>query len=240
MGIVYMSTPAYISLLFTERPGNLMLLGCGIWMAVGIFVMRKMINFKHLRAAMGADIIEPLFDPDVPGDAGGGDLAFATIVTLGIPLAERDGLGQRLKTWRERREELRQPITQPSTPSAATCASNRRLGQVHEGHRRALRSRQARGLRRQQEKPAMAGYRGPTPVIVFMFFRFVMPFIVFALALATSSSSPISNGRRSRRSASPSPRRWSAIYLPDLFVSNAISRRQASSCAPFPTRSTCC
>jgi tight adherence protein B len=45
--IVYLTTPAYISLLFTERLGNLMLLGCGIWMGIGIFVMRKMINFKH-------------------------------------------------------------------------------------------------------------------------------------------------------------------------------------------------
>jgi tight adherence protein B len=47
MGIVYATTPSYIMLLFTERMGNLMLLGCGIWMGLGIFVMRQMINFKH-------------------------------------------------------------------------------------------------------------------------------------------------------------------------------------------------
>ncbi len=47
MGIVYVTTPAYIALLFTEKAGNLMLFGCGVWMSVGIFVMRKMINFKH-------------------------------------------------------------------------------------------------------------------------------------------------------------------------------------------------
>ena len=47
MGIVYVTTPAYISLLFTERTGNLILAGCAFWMATGIFVMRKMINFKH-------------------------------------------------------------------------------------------------------------------------------------------------------------------------------------------------
>jgi len=46
MLLVYLTTPAYISLLFTERLGNLMLLGCAFWMSVGIFVMRKMINFK--------------------------------------------------------------------------------------------------------------------------------------------------------------------------------------------------
>jgi tight adherence protein B len=46
MGLVYLTTPAYISLLFTEKMGNLMLAGCVAWMATGIFVMRKMINFK--------------------------------------------------------------------------------------------------------------------------------------------------------------------------------------------------
>ncbi|HWA91218.1 MAG TPA: type II secretion system F family protein [Rhizomicrobium sp.] len=47
MGIVYVTTPAYIALLFTEKAGNLMLAACAFWMSCGIFVMRKMINFKH-------------------------------------------------------------------------------------------------------------------------------------------------------------------------------------------------
>jgi tight adherence protein B len=47
MGLVYLSTPGYIATLFTERLGNLMLLGCVLWMALGIFVMQKMISFKH-------------------------------------------------------------------------------------------------------------------------------------------------------------------------------------------------
>jgi tight adherence protein B len=47
MGIVWLTTPAYINLLFTERVGNLMLAGCVIWMGAGITVMRGMINFKH-------------------------------------------------------------------------------------------------------------------------------------------------------------------------------------------------
>lgn len=45
--IVWFTTPAYIDLLFTQRVGNLLLVGCGIWMGIGIFVMRNMINFKH-------------------------------------------------------------------------------------------------------------------------------------------------------------------------------------------------
>jgi tight adherence protein B len=47
MGIVWLTTPDYIDLLFTERVGNLLLMGCGVWMGSGILVMRNMINFKH-------------------------------------------------------------------------------------------------------------------------------------------------------------------------------------------------
>jgi Flp pilus assembly protein TadB len=45
MLLVYLSTPDYISLLWTHPTGQLMLVGCVIWMSVGIFVMKRMINF---------------------------------------------------------------------------------------------------------------------------------------------------------------------------------------------------
>ena len=45
--LVYITSPGYISVLFTERMGNLLLVICAIWMGTGIFVMKKMMNFKH-------------------------------------------------------------------------------------------------------------------------------------------------------------------------------------------------
>ncbi len=45
MLLVYLSTPQYISLLWTHPTGQLMLVGCAIWMSIGIFVMKRMINF---------------------------------------------------------------------------------------------------------------------------------------------------------------------------------------------------
>jgi tight adherence protein B len=45
MILVYITSPQYISLLWTEPLGRVMLLGCAIWMSMGIMVMRKMINF---------------------------------------------------------------------------------------------------------------------------------------------------------------------------------------------------
>jgi tight adherence protein B len=46
MLLVYLSSPAYIILLFTEKWGNIMLICSGIWMSLGVLVMKKMINFK--------------------------------------------------------------------------------------------------------------------------------------------------------------------------------------------------
>ncbi len=45
MILVYITSPQYISLLWTEPLGRMMMLGCVIWMSIGVMVMRKMINF---------------------------------------------------------------------------------------------------------------------------------------------------------------------------------------------------
>jgi tight adherence protein B len=45
MFFVWLTTPDYISLLWTHPTGQLMLVGCLIWMTIGILVMKKMINF---------------------------------------------------------------------------------------------------------------------------------------------------------------------------------------------------
>ena len=46
-GIVYLTTPDYISLLWTTRVGQFLLVAAGFWMTCGMLVMRKMINFKY-------------------------------------------------------------------------------------------------------------------------------------------------------------------------------------------------
>jgi tight adherence protein B len=45
MSLVYFTSPAYIELLWIEPLGRVMLACCGVWMSIGVFVMRKMINF---------------------------------------------------------------------------------------------------------------------------------------------------------------------------------------------------
>jgi tight adherence protein B len=45
MILVYITSPQYIELLWTHPMGRMMLAGCACWMAMGVMVMRKMINF---------------------------------------------------------------------------------------------------------------------------------------------------------------------------------------------------
>jgi tight adherence protein B len=45
MLLVWMTTPDYIALLWTDRLGQFMLLCCVGWMTIGVLVMKKMINF---------------------------------------------------------------------------------------------------------------------------------------------------------------------------------------------------
>jgi tight adherence protein B len=45
MILVYLTSPNYIELLWTTPLGRIMLFACGVWMSMGVLVMRRMINF---------------------------------------------------------------------------------------------------------------------------------------------------------------------------------------------------
>jgi tight adherence protein B len=43
--LVYITSPDYIELLWTSDIGRMLMAGCAMWMAIGVFVMKQMINF---------------------------------------------------------------------------------------------------------------------------------------------------------------------------------------------------
>ncbi len=177
-------------------------------------------------------IINLLFDKSFLVTLFVGILAFATVVTLGVPLLERNGLDDRLKTVARRREELRARHhaalnakrgslrIEPSTMMKATL-DRFKLGNILEGEN-------------SREKLAQAGYRGQAPLITFMFFRFVMPFIVFSVTLfylfliMHLTWSPL------QKTGAAFVGALIGFYVPDLFVNNMIQRRQKSVMSAFP------
>jgi tight adherence protein B len=44
--ILRLVNPDYMFVLFNDPTGHVLLWGCGIWMSLGILVMRQMINFR--------------------------------------------------------------------------------------------------------------------------------------------------------------------------------------------------
>ncbi len=44
-GLIYLTTPDYISVLFTHPTGHMIIGGSLVWMSIGVLVMRQMINF---------------------------------------------------------------------------------------------------------------------------------------------------------------------------------------------------
>ncbi len=47
ISMVYLTSPDYIEVLWTDKKGHLFLAAAGFWMSCGIWMMRQMINFKY-------------------------------------------------------------------------------------------------------------------------------------------------------------------------------------------------
>lgn len=161
-----------------------------------------------------------------------GILAFATVVTLGVPLLENNGLEDRLKSVARRREELRAKHhaelnakrgslrIEPTSYMKATL-DRFKLGNILEGEN-------------SREKLASAGYRGQAPLITFMFFRFVMPFLVFGVTLFYLFLILDLHWSVLEKIAAAFAGALIGFYVPDLFVNNMIARRQKSIMRAFP------
>ena len=181
------------------------------------------------------DLMDMLFDAKFLATAAVGILAFATVVTLGLPLLERDSLGRRLKAVAERREELR------VRHHAALNAKRGGLRNEPVGTTKLITQIAARynltklvGSEDSRDKLATAGLRSQTHHTVFMFFRFVMPFILFALALFYLFVVTHFAWSGTMKMAAAVGAALLGFYLPDLFVSNLSTRRQTSIMNAFP------
>jgi tight adherence protein C len=85
-----------------------------------------------------------------------------------------------------------------------------------------------------KEKLGMAGYRGQAPLITFMFFRFVMPFILFGVALFYMFVVLHLEWSAWQKFGAAIGGALLGFYVPDLCVNNMIQRRQKSIMMAFP------
>ena len=157
--------------------------------------------------------------------------AFATVVTLGLPMLERNALGSRMKAVAERREELRRKHHEKLKQRGNLRSEP--LSFVKQVVER-LQLARIVDPEETRDKLARAGYRGQGALVTFVFFRFIMPFIVLAAALIfLFLISRLSWSAFMKINAAVGAG-LAGFYLPDLFLSNRTSKRQTSIMRAFP------
>lgn len=160
-----------------------------------------------------------------------GIAAFATIVTLGLPLMGANALETRMQHVAERREELRQKQREGFASKAKLRSTP--VGFMKETIEK-LKLRNILESPGTREKLAAAGYRGQGPLVTFMFFRFVMPFIVLIAAAIYLFVVTDFQWKLHIKVGAVLGAGFLGFYLPDLFVTNRIQRRLGSIMRGFP------
>lgn len=157
--------------------------------------------------------------------------AFATILTLAFPLLESDRLGARLKAVATRREELRRLAREQMNKKGTLRTTP--VGFMKQTIEK-LNLRNILESPGTKEKLSRAGYRGQAAIYTFMFFRFVMPFVVFfgalvyLFAVSKYQIPPIGKLGIAIGAA------FAGFYLPDVYVQNVIDKRMGSVMKAFP------
>ncbi len=159
---------------------------------------------------------------------------FFTVVTLAMPLFERDRVAKRMKAMATERDRMRAE----------------RLAELNAESRRGQLRQKPKGFMQQivdtlnlsslletediKDKLKMAGFRGQNPLVVFLFFRFALPIVMFVGALVYlfvfrgNDIPPIIKLGISLLAA------YVGLYLPNIFLTNLIQKRQESIAKAFP------
>jgi tight adherence protein C len=160
--------------------------------------------------------------------------AFATVLTLALPVFDRDRGAQRMRVMATERDKMR-----VSRLADLKTKEGTRLRQTPKSFMQelvdALDLKSKFDSDELRTRLKMAGMRGDAPVVAFMFFRVVAPPAAFLLALfymfvvLTDFNHPpivkilIAIGVG-----------FGGFYLPNLFVTNLVGRRQQSIKEAFP------
>ena len=176
-------------------------------------------------------IVDRFFDPQFTGAILAGVAVFATVITLTAPLLQKDKLAGRLKSVATQRELLRKKQMDELNHK------NNIRGQQVDFMRRTVDQLKLQNLLETpgiRDKLNAAGYRGQGPVYAFLFFRFAMPFVLFAMASIYLFFMSDFNFPWMTKLAISIGLGGLGFYAPDFYVANMASKRQASIMRGFP------
>jgi tight adherence protein C len=174
------------------------------------------------------DIVEALANPANIAAALAAGAAFMAVVTVATPMLTSDKLGSRLKAVSERREELRKK-------SRALLEKGRSLRNKDEGFVsdtvKKLDLQRLLNDPNVQSKLMQAGLRGQTPVSIFYFCRFAMPFLFGLAAFIYSSSTGVLADMKMAFVVGAAAL---GFYGPTIYVSNLVQKRRENIMKAFP------
>jgi len=160
--------------------------------------------------------------------------AFATVTSFVLPYLSGDRLDARMKYVGGERERLR-------AERMARLAEDQRQGRLRKEPKsfmkrvvEQLNLRKALETDATRERLKMAGLRGQAPVVAFLFFRATLPVATFGLVffyLFFVNSYDLAPLVRLGLSIGGA---YLGFYLPNIFISNLIQRRQKSIRRAFP------
>lgn len=152
----------------------------------------------------------------------------ATILTVALPMMERDQLRGRMKAVALEREQLRsrERARLASSEGQARLRNEPKLYMRNVVERFNLRNVLA------DEKTSdllkQAGFRGQAPMTVFLFARFVLPFVAFVVALIYLFVLNVIDKPGGFKFAMALGVAILGLYLPNLYLKNTIQKRQLS------------
>ena len=158
--------------------------------------------------------------------------AFATVMAIAMPAMSRDKVGNRMKTMAMERDKMRTLRVSELTGERVKLrhASKGIMTQIVEQ----LNLRQAFETEDVKDKLKQAGLRGQAPVVGFVFFRLAAPIITLIGALVYLFLYKDHGLAVIFRIGISLIAGYIGFYLPNVFISNMISRRQTALMHSFP------
>lgn len=155
-----------------------------------------------------------------------------TIISFAMPYMQQDRLGARLKVVAQRRDELK------SQARSDRDSRKNRIRPTASTYMQQVVDRLS--LRKILESPetrltlSQAGLRGQAPLVTFLFFRMVMPVVVFIGAFLYLLITDNFAGDMLAKLAVSLAAGGIGFYLPNVYVQNLIGKRQQAITRSFP------
>ncbi len=151
----------------------------------------------------------------------------ATVLTVALPLLERDEFNSRMKTVAVERDKIRARervrLQQQTSVTLRPRPKSYMQKLVDRFNLKKALSDDATANRLK-----MAGYRGQAPMVAFLFARFVAPIIMFVLALFYMFAIMPASQPAGLKLSFAVLVALVGFYLPNIFISNKIQKRQLS------------